>query len=196
MQSHLRFFIKHAVGLPSSSQAYMCVCVCVFVCVRVCACVYVCVVNGCVYMCVCVVCVHMWVHTCVCVCARVCACVRVCARVCACVRVCVCVTKWSFTTFNDWRQLRYAVEMLNDSWTHPLLLTTCVGLARTNIYTVYIRFFWQENHRMYSHIQCMYTVLAYPRHAWFCTQGCRGLNCTFRSSVFRRFPKKMGFQTE
>ena len=128
-------------------------------------------------------------HTCVCVCARVCACVRVCARVCACVRVCVCVTKWSFTTFNDWRQLRYAVEMLNDSWTHPLLLTidwrqlryavemlndswthpllltTCVGLARTNIYTVYIRFFWQENHRMYSHIQCMYTVLAYPRHA-------------------------------
>jgi len=39
-----------------------------------------------------------------------------------------------------------------------------LGLART-IYiwcTVYIRFFWRENHQMYGHIRCIYTVLANP----------------------------------
>ena len=31
-------------------------------------------------------------------------------------------------------------------------------------YTVYIRYFWQENHQIYSHIRCIYTVLANPRY--------------------------------
>jgi hypothetical protein len=39
-----------------------------------------------------------------------------------------------------------------------------VGLARTiyNIYTVYIRYFLQGNHKIYGHIRCIYTVLANP----------------------------------
>ena len=32
-----------------------------------------------------------------------------------------------------------------------------LGLARTiYIYTVYIRYFWQENHQIYGHIRCIY----------------------------------------
>jgi len=39
-----------------------------------------------------------------------------------------------------------------------------VGLARTvYLHTVYVRYFWQGNHQMYGHIQCIYTVLANPR---------------------------------
>ena len=34
-----------------------------------------------------------------------------------------------------------------------------LGLART----VYVRYFWQGNHQIYSHIRCIYTVLANPR---------------------------------
>jgi len=40
-----------------------------------------------------------------------------------------------------------------------------VGLARTiyiHIYTVYIRYFWQGDRRIYGHIRCIYTVLADP----------------------------------
>jgi len=40
-------------------------------------------------------------------------------------------------------------------------LCVFLGLARTiYIYTVYIRYYWQGNHQMYGHIQCIYTVLA------------------------------------
>ena len=35
------------------------------------------------------------------------------------------------------------------------------------IYTVYIRCFWQENHQIYGHIRCIYTVLANPINALF-----------------------------
>ena len=33
------------------------------------------------------------------------------------------------------------------------------------IYGVYIWYFWQENHQIYVHIRCIYTVLANPRYA-------------------------------
>ena len=39
----------------------------------------------------------------------------------------------------------------------------CVGLART-IHIRCIRYFWQENHQLYGHIRCIYTVLANPTH--------------------------------
>jgi hypothetical protein len=35
-----------------------------------------------------------------------------------------------------------------------------VGLART----IYMRYFWQGNHRIYGHIRCIYTVLANPMY--------------------------------
>jgi len=32
------------------------------------------------------------------------------------------------------------------------------------MYSVYIRYFWQGNNRIYGHIWCMYTVLANPTY--------------------------------
>ena len=40
------------------------------------------------------------------------------------------------------------------------LLVSRVGL--THKYTVHVRYFWQGNHQIYGHIQCIYTVLANP----------------------------------
>ena len=37
-------------------------------------------------------------------------------------------------------------------------------VGRNYIYTVYIRFSWQGNHQIYSHIRCIITVLAKPMH--------------------------------
>jgi len=39
-----------------------------------------------------------------------------------------------------------------------------IRIGQNHIYTVYIRYFWQGNHRIYGHIRCIYTVLANPRH--------------------------------
>jgi hypothetical protein len=33
-------------------------------------------------------------------------------------------------------------------------------VGQNHIHTVYIRYFWQGNHRIYGHIRCIYTVLA------------------------------------
>jgi hypothetical protein len=41
---------------------------------------------------------------------------------------------------------------------------TYLGIDQIHIYTVYIRFFWQENHQIYGHIRCIYMVLANPIH--------------------------------
>ena len=38
-------------------------------------------------------------------------------------------------------------------------------VGQNQIYTVNIRYFWQGNHQIYGHIQCIYTVLANPNHA-------------------------------
>jgi hypothetical protein len=35
-------------------------------------------------------------------------------------------------------------------------------VGQNHIYTVYTRYFWQGNHRLYGHIRCIYTVLANP----------------------------------
>jgi len=37
-------------------------------------------------------------------------------------------------------------------------------VGQNHIYTVYIRYFWQRNHQIYGHIQCIYTVLANPTY--------------------------------
>jgi hypothetical protein len=40
------------------------------------------------------------------------------------------------------------------------------------IYTVYIRFFWQENHQIYGHIRCIYTDLANPTYVTMMSVCC------------------------
>jgi len=35
-------------------------------------------------------------------------------------------------------------------------------VGHNHIYTVYVRCFWQGNDQIYSHIRCIYTVLASP----------------------------------
>jgi len=35
-------------------------------------------------------------------------------------------------------------------------------VGQNHIYTVNVRYFWQENHQIYSYIRCLYTVLADP----------------------------------
>ena len=50
-----------------------------------------------------------------------------------------------------------------------LTAARCVRLhiyrvGQNHIYTVYVRYFWQENHQIYGHIRCIYTVLANPTH--------------------------------
>jgi len=37
-------------------------------------------------------------------------------------------------------------------------------VGQNHIYTVYIRYFWQENHQIYGHIRCIHTVLANPKN--------------------------------
>jgi len=37
-------------------------------------------------------------------------------------------------------------------------------VGQNHIYTVFVRYFWQENHQIYGHIRCIYTVLAKPIH--------------------------------
>ena len=37
-------------------------------------------------------------------------------------------------------------------------------VGQNHIYTVCIRYFWQENHQIYVHIQCIYTVPANPNY--------------------------------
>jgi len=38
-------------------------------------------------------------------------------------------------------------------------------VGQNHVYAVYIRYFWQGNHQIYGHIQCIYTVLANPTHS-------------------------------
>jgi hypothetical protein len=37
-------------------------------------------------------------------------------------------------------------------------------VGQNHIYTVFVRYCWQENHQIYGHIRCIYTVLANPRY--------------------------------
>jgi hypothetical protein len=39
---------------------------------------------------------------------------------------------------------------------------TTVG--QTRVHTVFVRYLWRENHHIYGHIRCVYTVLANPIH--------------------------------
>ena len=54
------------------------------------------------------------------------------------------------------------------SWSSALVVRsktlvdgTC-RVGQNHVYTVYIRYFWQGNHRIYGHTQRVYTVLANP----------------------------------
>jgi hypothetical protein len=44
------------------------------------------------------------------------------------------------------------------------LKSTIDRVGQNHTYTVYIRYFWQENHQIYGHIRCIYTVLANPNN--------------------------------
>ena len=45
-------------------------------------------------------------------------------------------------------------------------------VGQKHMYTVCIRYFWQENHHIYGHIWCIYTALANPKHV-ICMFLCR-----------------------
>ena len=48
---------------------------------------------------------------------------------------------------------------------------------------MYIRYFWQGNHRIYGHIRCIYTVLANPTYVLkFCTTNVATPHCTSSTS--------------
>jgi hypothetical protein len=40
------------------------------------------------------------------------------------------------------------------------------SVGQNHIYTVYIRYFWQENHQIYGRIRCIYTILANPSYVY------------------------------
>ena len=48
-------------------------------------------------------------------------------------------------------------------------LSNC-RVGQNHVYSVYIRYFWQGNYQTYGHIQCIYTVLANPKH-WHVRQS-------------------------
>jgi len=175
------------------------VCVCVFVCVSVCVCVAVRVcVWLCVCASSCP-CHQVWTCVCLCVCASVCVCVAVCMCGCSCVCVCLCVcilmslppglyvykcvcvcmpklflspgvyvykcvcACLSFSCHQVCTRVFCASCLLL-----PLRYTCRIG--QDHIYTVHIRYFWQGNHQIYSHIRCIHTVLANPIH--LCKRAC------------------------
>jgi len=41
-------------------------------------------------------------------------------------------------------------------------------VGQDHMYTVYIRYFWQGNHRIYNHIRCIFTALANPTYSSYC----------------------------
>jgi len=64
---------------------------------------------------------------------------------------------------------------------HPPTVVRRVG--QNHIRTVYIRYFWQGNHRIYGHIRCIYTVLVNPSNVSALLLGSNGLcplDCCFR----------------
>jgi len=48
------------------------------------------------------------------------------------------------------------------SWHVWVYMWVLCRAGQKHICTVYIRYFWQENYRIYGHILCIYTVLASP----------------------------------
>ena len=65
----------------------------------------------------------------------------------------------------------------------PLESLHMCRFGQNPIYTVYIRYFWQGNHRIYGHIRCIYTVLANPTYVLkFCTTNVATPHCTSSTS--------------
>ena len=70
--------------------------------------------------------------------------------------------------------MRHLVSRFGEFWWVPRghlgfrvsdsTLSSMCRVGQNHIYTVYIRCFWQENHQIYGHIRCIYTVLANPKH--------------------------------
>ena len=141
---------------------YVCMCVLVVVCVYVFMCVLVVV---CVDVCMCVL-VVVCVHVCVGGCMLVCVCVGGCGCMWVCVYVCVGVHS-QFRGGVGGSDAQCFADLFVYSCRAELKNWACVlkemggfqrlGLARTTMY--YIRYFWQGNHQIYSHVWCKYTVI-------------------------------------
>ena len=53
------------------------------------------------------------------------------------------------------------------------------GAGKNHIYTVYVRYFWQEIHQIYGHIRCIHTVLANPSYVFGAGKNHIRLRCTY-----------------
>ena len=49
-------------------------------------------------------------------------------------------------------------------WGRAVMALLVSRVGQNHKYTVHVRYFWQGNHQIYGHIQCIYTVLATPTH--------------------------------
>jgi hypothetical protein len=61
-----------------------------------------------------------------------------------------------------WKATCYCVNIQTAQGLKPTMYPLTYRVGQNHIYTVYIRWFWQENHQIYGHIRCIYTVLANP----------------------------------
>ena len=71
-------------------------------------------------------------------------------------------------------------------------------VGQNHIYTVCIRYFWQENHQIYSHMRCMFTVLANPSYVCACPYFCSmplGVCLDTPNTCCRRPPHTHSFST-
>ena len=138
----------------------------------------------CMYVCVCVsnaahslvmlhtvstthyVCITQYMYlrdrVCVCMCVYVCGWVGVGV----CVRVCLWCCSYKPQTFFHSMILHFAHNVALSVEDTNLVITR---VGQNHIYTVYIRYFWQGNYKMYCHIRCIYTVLANPSNNAVCT---------------------------
>jgi hypothetical protein len=123
-----------------------------------------------ILVCIMYVCECIFVPVCVCVCVRVCLrlCVCVCVCVFVCVCVCVCVYVCVYVCVCSCACMCVHVFTTSDR-------CTMHRVGQNHIYTVYIRYFWQENRQMYAQIRCIHTALANPDYAVSVGPECRGI---------------------
>ena len=63
---------------------------------------------------------------------------------------------------HDSHVLLYFLSVQMDHDSHVLL--GIIHISRVGQNHIYIRYFWQRNHKIYGHIRCTYMVLANPNH--------------------------------
>ena len=127
-------------------------------------------------MCVCV-CAHL--HVCVCLRVCVCLCFYKCRAgqnhiysvyiygsgqpyisvyVCVCLFACVCVFMCVLVGV-IWENLYFKLAAVPAQ----RMSRNFYRVGQNHIYTVHIRYFWQETHQIYGHTRCIYIVLANPK---------------------------------